>query len=311
MSAAARKFRSLMEYFGIRSSSYYHSDARANYDPDDPIAYYLDHTLRAHFPGPRDSDGVLLYSRSGHTGYHPVLNALYALGHCDLFRLHGEESNRDECLKIADWFLNTQDDRGLWLTPFPQKTFGLKENFVSAMAQGMGISVLVRAHRLTDRHEYVEAARKALGIFHVDVADGGVQSTTDGRIFYEEFPTDPPHHVLNGFIYAMWGLYDLVRLENDDNARVLWEDGLATLVEWLPQFDMGHWSLYHIGAGMANPATIAYHKLHIEQLKVMFAITGLAVFEQYATRWERYLAARWNALRTLPRKLAWNVFRGM
>jgi hypothetical protein len=130
-------------------------------------------------------------------------------------------------------------------------------------------------------------------------------------VFFEEFPSPTAHHVLNGFIYAMWGLHDLVRLDNNGEAGDLWADGLATLVDWLPRFDMGHWSLYHIGDGMTNPATIPYHKLHIEQLKAMHAITSLAIFDDYATRWQQHLDSRWNALRTLPQKVAWNVLKGV
>ena len=108
----------------------------------------------------------------------------------------------------------------------------------------------------------------------------------------------------------MWGLYDLIRFEANEEAKKLWDATLSTLVKWLPRFDTGRWSLYHIGDGPANPATIPYHKLHIEQLRAMYAITRLAVFEEWANRWEEYLKGRFNALSTLPSKILWNVIRG-
>jgi len=74
---------------------------------------------------------------------------------------------------------------------------------------------------------------------------------------------------------------------------------------------MGYWSLYHIGDGMKNPATIPYHKLHIEQLKAMYDITGQKIFQEYADKWSGYLDNRLNALRTLPQKIGWNLFRGL
>jgi hypothetical protein len=113
--------------------------------------------------------------------------------------------------------------------------------------------------------------------------------------------------VLNGFLYSVWGLLDLIRLDDNPDTRLLWEDGTATLVEWLPRFDMGYWSRYHISDGVTNPATIPYHKLHIEQLWAMHAITGEPVFEGYASWWDACLAGKFNALRTLPQKLHWYI----
>ncbi|NWO12521.1 MAG: hypothetical protein HLX49_02620 [Virgibacillus sp.] len=34
-------------------------------------------------------------------------------------------------------------------------------------------------------------------------------------MFYEECPTDPPSFILNGFMFALIGLYDLYKLTGD------------------------------------------------------------------------------------------------
>ncbi|MGH8016669.1 MAG: D-glucuronyl C5-epimerase family protein, partial [Candidatus Zixiibacteriota bacterium] len=115
---------------------------------------------------------------------------------------------------------------------------------------------------------------------------------------------------LNGFIYSSWGLLDLIRYNDNALAKELWEEGLKTMASWLPQYDMGYWSLYHIGDGIKNPATIPYHKLHIEQMKVMYDITGQKIFKEYADRWTSYLNSPFGALRTLPQKILWNLARG-
>ena len=99
-------------------------------------------------------------------------------------------------------------------------------------------------------------------------------------------------------------------MTDDDQARRLYDDGLETLIAWLPRYDMGYWSRYHIGHGPENPASLHYHRLHIEQLKVMHIITGNAVFEQYHALWTKYHRGRFNALRTLPKKTWWNLVKG-
>lgn len=38
---------------------------------------------------------------------------------------------------------------------------------------------------------------------------GGVRNELFGRAWYEEYPTTPGSFVLNGFMYALIGLYDL------------------------------------------------------------------------------------------------------
>jgi hypothetical protein len=311
MADLSRKLLNLLQYCGVRSRRYYRSEAVANYEPEPPLAYYLAHTPRAAYTGPTDPDGLPLYTIDGAQDYLPVLVALFALGHCDRYLRTGEQDHHTMLVHAADWFVGHQQNDGGWRTPWPMRKFNLEAGFVSAMAQGMGISTLVRAYRLENHDDYLRAATAAVDLFTIPVAEGGVRTETDGRVFYEEYPCDPPAHVLNGFLYAVWGLYDLIRLQDDPAVRSLWDDGLSTLIAWLPLFDSGYWSWYHIGPGIANPATIPYHKLHIEQLRVMHAITGEAVFAEYADRWTGYLSHRFNAMRTLPKKIRWNLVRGM
>ena len=311
MALLTQKFLNLLQYFGIRSRSYYHTEAVANYDPAEPMAYYLDHTPRADYPGPIGDNGVPMYTYKGTTDHLPVHVALIALGHSDLMVRRDEPRDREMLLACARWFVTSQTPDGHWLTPYGMKKFNLQAPFGSAMSQGMGISLLVRAFLCEPDKQFLTAARAALLPFDLLVENGGVRTETDGRVFFEEYPTTTPHHVLNGFIYAVWGLWDLIRLEQHAEAQRLWDEGLTTLIEWLPRFDSGRWSWYHIGEGTKNPATIPYHKLHIEQLKVLYAITGEEIFKVTADRWNGYLRGRFNALSTLPRKILWNFARGL
>ena len=175
------------------------------------------------------------------------------------------------------------------------------------MTQGLAISCLCRASLLTGKSGYRASAEAALAVFHKDVRRGGVTSSDHGQLFFEEYPTFPYHHVLNGFLYAMWGLCDLKRMGNGDAAQ-LYDQGFATLVDWLPKFDMGFWSRYHLAQGPDNPATLHYHRLHIDQLDVMAQLSGNPTVIAYRDRWRGYLASRWNPLRTLLRKLKWSLF---
>jgi len=297
----------LLEYFGVRSESYYHSCPAVSYDPDDPLAYYLDQSQRAQYQGPFDDSGVPLYPYGDQLVYLPVHIIPYALGQLEIHRQSGEERGLENFKNCVDWLDESQLADGAWLMPIPSRRFGLNGPWRSAMVQGLGISCLVRAAQVFDEGCYLDSATKALGLYRLEVEHGGVASHQPDGVFYEEYPCEPACHVLNGFLFALWGLFDLMRLDSTSEATSLWEDGLVTLEKWLPRYDIGYWSLYHIPAPPRNPATIPYHRLHINQLKVMFELTQRQIFREYATKWQAYLDSHFNALRTLPAKLNWLV----
>jgi heparosan-N-sulfate-glucuronate 5-epimerase len=81
------------------------------------------------------------------------------------------------------------------------------------MSQGHGISVLSRAYYLSGEEIYLRSGLKALRPFQLSSARGGVTAYfLDQLPWYEEYPTEPPSFVLNGFIYSLIGLYDLFTL---------------------------------------------------------------------------------------------------
>ncbi|MBN2227302.1 MAG: hypothetical protein JW763_08035 [candidate division Zixibacteria bacterium] len=302
------KLANLLEYIGITSKSYYHTLAKIAYHPDNAMPYYLDQTRRADYPGPYDDNGLPLYVGKGKTTHLPVHIAFWALGHLQAYLNSNDISHRKCFLAAADWLVSSQNDHGIWPTPFPMKRFGLDSGFPSAMSQGLAISCLIRAFSMTEDRRFWDSAENALKPFHVEIRGGGVASYDDGRTWFEEYPAYPFKHVFNGFIYALWGLYDLVRFADHAEARTLYDSGVQTLKVWLPRFDLGYWSRYHIPDCPKNPATIHYHRLHIDQLEIMHRLTDENIFREYRDRWNGYLQRRFNTLRTLPAKIRWQLY---
>lgn len=175
---------------------------------------------------------------------------------------------------------------------FPH-TFPLRAPWVSAMAQGQAVSLFVRLARATGDERYAAAARRALGPLFVPSGEGGVHALIDGRPWPEEYPTQPPSCVLNGGIFAFWGLHDAAVGLDDGRAREAWEQGVETLAATIGRWDTGSWSRYDLFPHrVANVSSLAYHALHISQLRATDLIAPRRELRSAAERFERYAASR-------------------
>ena len=97
---------------------------------------------------------------------------------------------------------------------------------------------------------------------------------TPGDLWFEEYIVSPPTHILNGFIWALWGVYDYFLATQDDVAHDLCARGVRTLQHNLDSYDLGFWSLYEqSGTRLPMVASRFYHRLHIVQLRVMHHLT--------------------------------------
>jgi hypothetical protein len=185
---------------------------------------------------------------------------------------------------------------------FPH-TFPVRAPWISSMAQGEGASLLVRLHLETGEDVYAEAAVLALEPLYLRTPEGGAMELLDGRPFPEEYPTEPPSFVLNGGIFSLWGLYDVGVGLGDERAARGFEDGVDSLVASLHRWDTGWWSRYDLYPHpTANVASLAYHQLHINQLRAMNLIAPRDELLVVADRFESYQGRRLNRARAFAEK---------
>jgi hypothetical protein len=154
------------------------------------------------------------------------------------------------------------------------------------MAQAQVASVFARAYAVTDEVRYADAAKAALDPLVRPVeADEIVTPTPEGPIL-QEYPARSRSDVLNGWIYALWGLRDAAVLLDHRAAADLFAASTHALASRLDDYDLGWWSRYSLyGSDVAKPF---YHRLHVRQLHVMADLTGDARFSEVAARWARY-----------------------
>src|SRR6266550_7965992 len=178
--------------------------------------YYMPFVEKADYSGKYDSAGIPQLDYHGDIGlqYNPIAIAQWGLGNCNLFLRTHDEERKKKLLSASDWLCAhlEQNASGVWVWnhyfDWEYRT-PLKSPWYSGLAQGQGISLLLRSYRETSETSYLEAAHRAFSSFRESTAEGGVIfSDGGGDLWIEEYIVSPPTHILNGFIWAVWGVYD-------------------------------------------------------------------------------------------------------
>ena len=253
--------------------------------------YYNDLTGKVKME-PELVDGLelpLTVQPHGKTIVFPVAVFQYGLGCYDLYLQEGDKRYLKLFLHYAAWTLEQQDSSGRWANfahCYPENPFG-------AMAQGEAASLLIRAYKESGEQRYLDAARKAIDYMLIPLEKGGTTRYDGDDVILLEYTHLPV--VMNGWIFAWWGLYDYVKLTADTRYRDVMERSCQSLERHLPLFSTGYWSKYDLDYRIASPF---YHRLHIAQMTAMHQLTGRETFAEYAAKWthnQESLWCRWKA----------------
>jgi hypothetical protein len=211
--------------------------------------------------------------------------------------------------QAGDYLVAEQSAGGGWYEEHAHPhTFVVRAPWLSAMAQGQCVSVLVRLFLESGEARFAESAAHGMRPLAKPFAEGGVRSHLAGSPILEEYPTDPPSHVLNGAIFALWGYYDAWRGLDDAEAGEGFRDCLDTLSENGHRWDTGSWSRYdlypHPSINVASPF---YHALHIDQLRATDTVFPTPEIATLAATFEAYAARRRNRIEAVARKVAFRL----
>jgi heparosan-N-sulfate-glucuronate 5-epimerase len=256
------------------------------------------------FPYHLDPEGIVVIEGPDGRGYHnPVSASLYALGqHTNAYHTAvNTDMNYAGFLIHARHLRLSQDSNGGWQYPISVARYGVAPGWYSAMAQGLAISVMLRAYDLTGEQSYFDAAGLASNLLLSPLSEGGCSDYDEsGQPFLEECPSDPPSHILNGALFALIGLRELEARTGGDIHKA----AATRLSTQLTEFDLGYWSRYDLR--FVAPATQAYHSLHISLLQVAGDLLSDPFFKSTAIRWSSYLSRPGCRLRAAANK-AWFV----
>ncbi len=259
--------------------------------------YYMTFSDKTNYQGDFDKNGIPVLDYRGSVGkqYVPIAVAQYGLGHYNLYQQKNDPKNLNIATKQADWLVNNlklnQKGVKVWTFNFDWEYRDiLKSPWYSALAQGNGISLLLRIYQTTQDKKYLVTAQEAFEALTITVDKGGTLFIDiQGDYWLEETIVNPPTHILNGFLWTIWGVWDYYLATKEPVIKTLFDRCIKTLKNNLKNFDIGWWSLYEqSGTKMKMLASPFYHNLHIVQLKILYKITGETIFNKYAEKWEKY-----------------------
>lgn len=238
------------------------------------------------FIEPLDADSIEMFNYRGSKSYHPVnlihrTLAFIAAFHesSDSLFLYRAEQFTEKLLSLA-----LETDSALFL-PYnfryavhadSNNTFEVP--WYSGMAQGEFLMVLARLFEITKKNKYAIAGEKTLNSLTLLQSSGHWPwvSRIDSLGYYwiEEYPHDDhPGRTLNGYMAAVFGLYEHYRVTKSPLAKTLFDLSLTTFKHYLPLYrTSGINSLYCLEHN--HRASDGYHQLHINMLIHLSDMTG-------------------------------------
>ena len=231
-----------------------------------------------------DENGIYKTADNHESFYNVCGIAIYSLVCYDhLIRLN-ETSKEKEFLIQIKWLEENveylEPNKALWNYKYPDQ-----KQFFSSISQGFIISAFVRAWLLTKESKYKKLAIDTYNFLITPIEEGGLKANDGTYVFWLEEYLEHPK-ILNGHIYALFGIWDLYRITGDKEIKKSFDAGLNDVINNLNDFDLGFFSKY--AASDNNPANNSYHYTHITQLRVLFLISGNKKLKIYADKFERY-----------------------
>lgn len=217
-------------------------------------------------------------AENGENILFPVAIFQYGLGSYDLYLSTHDSKYLEKFRQCSDWAIENQEPSGAWNNFFfiyPNHPYG-------AMCQGEAASLLIRAYKEFSDEKYYIASKAALDFMTNISNDSCTQKVDNHQFIFLEYTHRPV--VLNGWIFALFGLYDFLLIDKNFEYETMLKETINTLITMLELFDCGYWSMYDLDGRIASPF---YHKLHIAQMKALFLISGRSEFQNYAKKWEK------------------------
>ncbi len=224
--------------------------------------------------------------------YYPVMVIQFGLMSIDLHLKNDKSSEHVNHAKACmNWLESNKTEykgAAVWRN-LENTQYQLKEGWLCGMVQGQALSLYLRWYQLTKDAYWLSESERIYRSFNIDVSEGGFTLELErGKYWYEEYPTSEPSLVLNGYVYAIFGILDLYRVTKREELLVLWNNCVELIQTNLKKYDRWYWSAYDIKKGQL--VSYYYQKnVHVPLMKILYELTRVEEFHFYAQKWEANL----------------------
>lgn len=221
---------------------------------------------------------------------YSVTVATYAFYHRRDYELTGSSKSLRKFFNTLAWLYENRHNEGnftVWKNNFEYPFYECSPSWVSAMAQGLALKEFIHAYKLTRDARYLEIMERMVNAYHVPIEEGGLLYVDpNDNWWFEEYACKRKPRVLNGFVYALDGLYEYYLFSNSSKAKHAYERGIETLERHLHEYDSGNWTYYDLEK---YPASRVYHELHVQQMALLYNQTGREAFLEHHLKWKEYI----------------------
>jgi len=151
------------------------------------------------------------------------------------------------------------------------------------MAQGQAVSLSIWMFQITRDPQYLELARRFL-LPLLDICDEKsfykpcvTFIDANQNLWLEEYAGDvPPMKVINGHIFALWGIYDYWANTGDSRSFKILNQGIDTLETQFQNFRCKGCISYYGLRIQNNPRAqdLKYHQVVTKQLRILSEMSG-------------------------------------
>ena len=249
--------------------------------------------------GTVDKNGVLNVSLHGEPVYHPVNSAWWMNQMISSYKVTGNKAYLDQAEATARYLIrySVSDKNGVWFQYHflhEPGTLKLGSPWVSGMAQGMMLSTFVNLYEATGDPYWKTWADRTFKTYQAPKSTTApwfqTMKVLGGKkfLFFEEYPAkqDPQiNHVVNGNIYAMYGLYDYYRMTGNGTAQWLFDTAASSMRDSFgsyrnPGKPSWYAATYYGRTVWGTPKN--YHNGVISELRMLGKMTGDRQFTSQA-----------------------------
>lgn len=274
----------LPRYSNKNAMIYYEDE---DFQADTLGRYYADFTKSIYSkPHAFDAQGVFYLIAAKQKLYNPT-----AIAECAIVayeRMKGGRNEEQEVFeKNIQWLEQnlTHLENGTAVWNYQFDWYHEKAPWSSGIAQGIGISAMLRAYQFYKADKYLQYAQRAFAFMNLPKEQGGKLNTSDTyNHWYDEGNRN--HHVLNGHIFSLFGIWDLYRVTKSGMYKSCFDKGCNCIKNTIADFDLGFFTKYDNRSPM--PANNSYHSIHAVQFRALASIRTDSFFLQYADKFDNY-----------------------